>query len=232
MDPILIILLCASIAAAAAGLGVLPLRSAEAAPETWLGWANALASGLMLGSAIVIAQEGLDHLPAGGALGALTGIGLIYGAHALSKAPDLDPNQALFLAMLHASLEGIAIGVAMWSSVPLGIAVAFTMTIHNIPEGMVLGAVLRRSGAGSGAAARLAVTANLGQVFLGISTYAVIDVAPGIFPFVNGFAVGALVFLVLSDLLPQAYRQVGRTGIAVVASTAMGMVLLLGGVAR
>ena len=243
MDPILLILLCASVAAAAAALGVLPLRSPGTAPEAWLGWANALASGLMFGGAIVIAQAGLDHPPAPGALGALAGILLVYGTHALSNIPDVDLHRihdagadygykVLFLAILHASLEGIAIGVAMWTSVPLGIAVAITMTIHNVPEGMVLGAVLRESGVATAATARMAVTANLGQVFLGISTYAVIEVAPGIFPAVNGFAVGALVFLVLSDLLPQAYAQAGRTAIAVVASAAMGMVLLLGGVIR
>ncbi len=241
MHPVLLILVLTGGAALAAPLGALPFRGRRRPPRTWLGAANSLAAGFMLGSAVVLAQRGLDHPPLPGALGALGGIALVFLTHRMSGVDDLDLNRVedaepdygyrvLFVAMFHSAIEGVAIGAAMWVSVPLGIAVALTMAIHNVPEGMVLAAVLRASGVSVAHAGRLTATSNVGQVFLAISTYAVIDVAPAITPAVHGAAVGALLFLVMSDLLPQAYRQSGHNGIAVAASIAMGMVVFLGSV--
>jgi zinc transporter ZupT len=70
----------------------------------------------------------------------------------------------------------------------------------------------------------------VGQVLLAITTYAVIDAAPAALPWALGFAVGALVNLVMIELLPESYRESGPTGIALVASVAMSMVVLVKGV--
>jgi hypothetical protein len=42
-------------------------------------------------------------------------------------------------------------------------------------------------------------------------------------------AVGALLYLVMAELLPHCYRQAGHTSIALVAILSMGMVVLLAG---
>jgi zinc transporter ZupT len=44
---------------------------------------------------------------------------------------------------------------------------------------------------------------------------------------VLGFAAGALVYLVMAELLPECYRQAGPTSIALVTIVAMGIVVLL-----
>ena len=78
-------------------------------------------------------------------------------------------------------------------------------------------------------AAALAVATNLNQVLVAVVTFAVVGAAPFLLPWALGFAVGALVQLVLVELLPESYRVAGYTSIAVVASIAMGMVVLLEG---
>ena len=52
---------------------------------------------------------------------------------------------------------------------------------------------------------------------------------PVVLPWALGFAVGALTYLVLVELLPESYRQAGHTSIALVALVAMGIVVLLRG---
>jgi len=242
MDPVLIILLCSTGAVLTAPLGLLPLRGERRMPLRRIGWANALAAGFMLGNAVVLAEAGLRYPPLLGAVGALLGIGFTFWTHLASGTADWDLNRldetppdygykVLLVGTLHAASEGVAIGVAMLVGIPFGILVALTMALHNMPEGTVLGAVLRAKGVAFGHAAGLAAATNVGQIFLAISTYAVISVVPAAFPAANGFAVGALIYLSLSELLPESYRQAGPTGVAVAASVAMGVVVLLKGVA-
>ena len=81
MEPILVVLVFATLAAFTAPLGVLPLRSRTAVPPAWLGWANALAAGFMLGAAYVIAETALVDHPVRAAAGALLGISYTHLSH-------------------------------------------------------------------------------------------------------------------------------------------------------
>jgi zinc transporter, ZIP family len=240
MDPVLLLLFFSSASALAATLGMIPLGGAGETPLRWIGWANALAAGLMLGNGMVLAEAGLSYSALEGAAGALVGIGFVYWTHQVSGTAELELSQlgstppeygykVLLVGALHAASEGVAMGVAMLHSVPLGVWIALTMGLHNIPEGTVLGAVLRSNNVSRGHTALLLVVTNVGQVFLAITVYAVVSAAPVLFPLAVGFAVGALIFLALAEQLPESYEQAGATGIALVSSIAMGIVVLLGG---
>ncbi|MFQ5689823.1 MAG: ZIP family metal transporter [Gemmatimonadota bacterium] len=241
-DPILILLAVTAAAAFAAPLGVVPLAIRAETPVRWIGWSNALAAGFMLGAGYVIAESGLgfDPLPAAG--GAVLGIAFIYWTHLVAGTKELDLNRLdetepdygykiLLVSGLHSASEGIAIGIAMYQSITFGIFVALAMAVHNMPEATVLAAVLRSKNARLSQAAGLSVATNVGQVLLAIVTYSVVSAAPGMLPIALGFAVGALVYLVMFELLPASYHEAGHTSIAVIASVAMGIVILLKDVA-
>ncbi len=243
MDPILVVLAFTVLAALASPLGILPLCWRETVPLAWIGWSNALAAGLMSGAAYVIAEAGLGYNPLLGAGGAVLGIAFIYWTHSVSGTEEVDLNRltrtepaygykVLLVSGLHSASEGIAIGVAMLESLPFGVFVALAMAIHNLPEATILGAILRANRVKLSHAAGLAMATNVGQVLLAITTYSVAAALPGILPAALGFSVGAMVFLVMSELLPQSYRQAGHTSIAVVTSLAMGIVVLLKDLAR
>ena len=245
IDPVLWVLGCTSLAALFAALGVLPLIGREKIPRRWMGWANAMAGGMMLGSAYVIAQAGLsgagrEVLP--GTLGALAGIGFIYWTHRASGTDEIELNrlnedrpdygyQVLLVNTLHSASEGVAIGVAMVIDLRFGAFMALAMAIHNAPEVTVLAAVLRSRGAQLSWAAALGVMTNISQVLFAVVVYAVVSAAPAMLPLVIGFAVGALMHLVLVELLPESYKVAGHTSIALSVSAAMGIVVLLEGVA-
>jgi ZIP family zinc transporter len=239
-EPTLTVLMYSSLAALAAGAGVVPELLLGRPSARAIGWANALAAGLMFGVAYLLLTFGLDdHLAAGG-IGAALGIGFVRLTHALTGTGELDVARldeagpeygykALLGDTLHAAHEGVAIGAAMVVSLPMGISMAVALGVHNVPEGMILSWVLRRRGVALHQTAGLAIAANLNQVMLAVVTFSVVSAAPALLPWVAGFAVGALTYLVLVELLPESYRQAGKTSIALVALVALGMVVLLAG---
>lgn len=241
MDPILLVLLYSSLAATAAAIGALPFLWQDRIRSEWVGWSNALAAGLMLGAAYALMVTGVPKIPASGVIGVLLGLLLVNRLHAASGTSELDLNrleetgpeygyQVLLVNTFHSGSEGVAIGAAMSVSLPFGIFVALAIAVHNIPEGMVLTAILRGRGVALRDAAGLAMATNVSQVLMAIVVFALVAAVPALLPWMLGFAVGSLIYLVLAELLPQCYRQAGPTSIAVVTIVAMGIVILLSGV--
>jgi ZIP family zinc transporter len=242
MDPTLYVLTYASFAAAASALGPLPLVGQKSVPRTMIGWANALAAGAMLGAAYVLSEIALtgDALPA--AIGAVVGIGFIYGTHRASDTMDLDLNrlsdtrpeygyQVVLVNTLHSATEGVAIGIAMASNLGFGAFVAVAIAFHNVPEATILSAVLHSRGVRLRSAAGIAVVTNVSQILLAVVVHSVVTAAPGLAPGALGFAIGALTYLVMVELLPESYKEAGPTSIALVTSITMGVLVLANGVA-
>ncbi len=239
-DPILTVLLYATLSALAAGLGVVPQAFKGRPSSADLGWSNALAGGLMLGVAYALLTTGLTSgvYQAGG--GAVLGLLLVRATRAATGTEDLPLNQldgtgpaygyqVVLVNSLHAAYEGIAIGVAMLVSLPFGISMALALAAHNVPEGMALSTILTSRGVTLSHSAGLAIGINLNQVLLAVVTFAVVGAVPELLPWTVGFAVGSLIYLVLVELLPESYQETGPTSIALVTLVAMGMVVALVG---
>ena len=239
MPTTLLLLLCSGGAAAFAALAVIPLAWRPLPPTSWFGWSNALAAGTMMGAAYVLTAAELAA-PWQGAVAAVLGILFIRLTHRALRTAGVrldridgieaaDGYRVLLIGSLHSASEGLAIGVAMVLDLRLGLFMAVAIALHNVPEAMILGAVLRRLGLRLGEVAGVVVAANAGQVLFSIVAFALIEAAPPVLPWLQGFAAGALIKLVLVEPLPEAYRETGHTSIAVVASLAMSLVVLFQG---
>lgn len=239
-DPTLLVLTLSTAAALAAALGAVPHFGRRRLPTTWIGWANAMAAGGMLGAAFALAAADTQETAVRTALGAVLGIAFIYWTHAVGGTEDLDLNrvdgaepvyayQVLVTGTLHGACEGVAIAAAMATDLGLGVFLAAVIALHNVPEGTILTAVLRGHGVTLRGAAGLAVAVNAGQVVSAVAAFAVMSAAPAVLPWLLGFAVGALIELTLSELLPESYREAGPTSIAVVTVGALGVVVLFEG---
>jgi len=239
MQSSITVLLWASIAALASLPGGLVRWTPIDRPTPWIGWSHALAAGGMLGAAFVLTSvPRIEPIPA--AVGGILGVAFISLSHTLTGAGRVDlsrPNDGdpsygyrlVVIQMLHGCTEGLAIGVAMAVDLSLGIFVALAIAVHNIPEAAVLAAATRDLRLGRGGSLGLAFLSNLGQPLLALAAWVVIEAAPATLPWTLGFAVGALLNLLLTELLPSSYRESGATSIALVASIALGLVVLLGG---
>ena len=241
LDPLATVLAFSGLSALAAALGALPQALRVPPSRAVIGWANALAGGLMLGVAYALLTEGLGSGLVAGGLGALLGIAFVRGTHAAAGTGELDMDapetgtagggyKAILVDALHAADEGVAIGAAMAVSLPLGVAMAATLAVHNIPEAMVLTSVLTRLGLRPRESALLAVTVNVNQVLLAVLAFSLTRLWPALLPWIAGFAVGALIYRTLVELMPESYAQAGRTSIALVTMLAIAVVVLLVGV--
>lgn len=234
MEPILATLLAASLAAGASALAAVPFALRDTVPARWIGWADAVAAGLMLGLAYALLLAGLEVREGAVAAAALAGVLFVALTHRWTGTPeqsDTGGYRILLASSVHAAHEGVAIGAAMAADWRFGVFTAAAIAVHNVPESAELVAALRARGAPTREAAGLAVAADANQVLCAVVTLALITRWPALQPWAAGFAVGALSHLVLVELLPASYRASGRTSIALVTIAAMGAVTFLGAVA-
>lgn len=146
-----------------------------------------------------------------------------------ASEPKVDRHVVLRQA-LHSSSEGVAIGVAAAFDLRLGAFVLAALALHNIAEGVALSSVLHRRGHSRLRAAWLCVAAKSAQPVLAVTVFALFSspsssvelAALGL-----GFGAGALVFLVLTELLPESYRLTDHRAIATLVTVATGAVLFL-----
>jgi zinc transporter ZupT len=230
----------AALTAAAAALGALPLRLRRPLPRLWMGWANAVASGLMLGASYVLSEAGQGWPPLATAVGAVAGIVLVLELHEAIGSAELERNltarqaapysRRIFLAtLLHAAAEGVALGVALSLDLRLGMLMAVALWVHKVAEGTTLCAVLAGQGVRLRRAAGLALLADLPTVPAAVGALVLIQRWGALTPWLLGLGIGALIYLVMVDLLPEAYRQAGHVSIAVLVSIALGAIVLLEG---
>lgn len=240
-DAVLTVLLYSSLAALIAAAGVLPFAGRAQVPMRWLGCAFALASGFMLGAAYILMAEGLRAvatLPT--ILGAGLGVGYTFWTHSYSGTGEIEtlPDEALgpvegykliLLSALHSASEGVAIGAGMAVSLHLGIFLALALAVHNIAEAMGLTSILRLRKIPLRESAGLCVITAMPQALLAIVAFSLVSAAPAMLPWTLGFSAGAMMYLVLTELIPASYRQAGRGCVAVLVSLSAGAIVMAEG---
>ncbi len=233
------LLLLTFLATLAAGLGAL-LGTQSWIATAGVGWLTAAAAGLMLGAGYVLLLAGQSVAPIAALLGAAVGLLLMRltdsvpassgapGAGGRVSLPPATNAGALRASALHSAAEGIAIGAAAAFAVPFAEFLLLTFAVHNVTEGAVLGARLTGRGHHPGRAALLAIGARASQPVGAVGALLLARAFPALLPGLSGASFGALLYLIVAELLPQSYQQAGRTSIAVVVSLAAGMVALMG----
>ena len=235
-----VLLLATAGAALMATLGAVPLP-AGSGRQRLVGLAEASAAGFMLGVSYLLLTVGLGEQELNTLLGAAVGtiytlLVQWYARTSDYEAPeDLeatrpgDPTvvRELLQSSLHSAAEGIAIGVGFVIEPGLGLLLALVLGLHNIGEGVAIADVLVRAGVHRRQAAGLCVVAKAPQVLFALATFAMSPVLARLPALASGFAAGALAFLVLTELLPDAYRKAPKLGIAGLATVAAAIVVFL-----
>jgi ZIP family zinc transporter len=160
-------------------------------------------------------------------VGFLLGIGfmllldnLIPHLHIDSDEPEgpkskLGRSSMLVLAVtLHNIPEGMAVGVvaAGVATGEIGIsfagalALAIGLAIQNIPEGAIISLPLRSAGNSRGRAFGYGALSGIVEPIAAILTIVFIEHLIGIFPYMLAFAAGAMIYVVVEELIPQAHN--------------------------
>jgi zinc transporter ZupT len=153
---------------------------------------------------------GVGRMVAGAAVGVLFII--VVGRF----IPDR-PGVVLIGAMTaHSAAEGIGVGVSYGGGQSLGVFVTVLIALHNIPEGLAISAVLVPRGASVGRAAWWSVFSSLPQPLVAPFAFLFVEEFRSLLPAGLGFAAGAMVWMVWSELLPdlrsaRAHRRAAHT---------------------
>jgi ZIP family zinc transporter len=202
--------------ALATGLGALPFLAARHPTRSWLARANAAAAGFMLAASVALfAQGGSDNVPQT-VLGAVVGVVFIaltrrllrsHGDVHVATLSGVDAVRAfLIIAVMtaHSFAEGVGVGVSFGGGTALGIFITVAIAVHNIPEGLAISLQLVPRGASIRSAAAWSVFSSLPQPLIAVPAFVFVEAFTGVLPAGLGFAGGAMVWMVVSELLPEA----------------------------
>ena len=231
----------ASLTAIATGLGVIPVAILGERAVALRPFLLGIAAGVMaVASVIGLIVTGLDDgTPTEVWGGVLIGIAFLFVArrvidryHGHGHEPGHGHSHPVALAgpegvrrqgvrtsllvflvlFVHSLPEGFAIGAAYASDTAgLSLFVITAIAIHNIPEGTSIAVPMSQAGYGFGRQFWAAVATSIPQPIGAVIAYLLVEQIAATLPISLGFAAGAMLALVVVELLPQGWKE-GRWG--------------------
>jgi zinc transporter ZupT len=184
----------------------------------WEGWqrgAGLVVSGLLAGAAFIALSRRVlqreHHLQFGAIRGAdATKMLLIVG-----------------VMTVHSFTEGVGVGVAFGDGEELGLVLALAIAVHNIPEGLAISLVLVPRGVSVGRAAAWSIFSSLPQPLMAVPAFIFVEAFEPLLPAGLGFAAGAMIWMVVGDLLPEAVRVAPAWTVVLAGSLSAAAMLAL-----
>ncbi|XP_057486684.1 putative zinc transporter At3g08650 [Actinidia eriantha] len=218
--------------AAATGLGAVPFFFVELDPQ-WAGICNGMAAGVMLAASFDLIQEGQEHGSGNWVvIGILTG-GLFiwlckkfleqYGEVSMLDIKGADATKVILVVgimTLHSFGEGSGVGVSFAGSKGLsqGLLVTLAIAVHNIPEGLAVSMVLASRGVSPQNAMLWSVITSLPQPIVAVPSFICADAFNKLLPFCTGFAAGCMIWMVMAEVLPDAFKEASASHVASAAT--------------
>jgi ZIP family zinc transporter len=242
----LILLLAATATAVATGLGAIPVFFLGDRAASWQPALYGLAAGAMTVASIVgLLKPGFDQGPTAAVIaGAAAGVVFLIAARVLVERSEVEvggrtgPGAQLsvlvFLVLfVHSFPEGFSIGTAYASDVSgLSLFVILAIGLQNVPEGTSVAVPMAEAGYGRAQIFWAAVTTSIPQPIGAAIAYLLVETVKDLLPYSFGFAAGAMLALVASDLAPRALERDGRVpgslGVLGGAAVMLGLSAALG----
>jgi zinc and cadmium transporter len=199
-------------------------------------WLVSYAVGALLGVALLaLLPEALAELPAQAVFGTLLGGILVFfvleklvllrhchtdDCHVHAAAAPL-----VFVGdAFHNFLDGAIICTAVLTSVPLGVNTAIAVAAHEIPQEVGDVAVLLAAGYSRARALMLNVVTGVSGIVGAILAFAAVELVPGIRPYVLAVSSASLLYIAMSDLIPDLHRgEIDANGLRQVLLIAAGI---------
>lgn len=119
----------------------------------------------------------------------------------------------LFVAAitLHNFPEGLAVGVSFGfgAGTGTGVATAVGIGVQNLPEGFAVAGALAGLGYSRRTAVLLALASGLVEPVAGLAGASLVSLASSLLPWGLGFAAGAMIYVVASEILPDMRIRAG-----------------------
>lgn len=241
MPEVLILFLAASATALATGLGAIPVflfgeRTARFTPPL-LGFAAGVMAVAALSGLLVPAfeEDGVGLAVAG----LLVGVAFLLAArrHLGGDAtfmgrsgPGARASALVFLVLfIHSLPEGLAVGTAYASErAGLSLFVIVAIGIQNVPEGTSVAIPMQEAGFGPARQLWAAVGTSAPQPVGALIAFFAVEEVSGLLPFSFAFAAGAMLALVVVEILPRACSGAARLGPSLGFAAGAALMLVLG----
>lgn len=230
--------LAALITAVATGFGALPFLLFKNIDRKVFGVANALAAGLMLGASVGLIVEANNYNIFRSMLGVIVGIAFIAISHNIihdredlhiGQLSGADAGKAFLIVgvmTLHSFSEGVGVGVSFGGGQTLGELITTAIAVHNIPEGLAISLVLIPRGTSIFKSSMWSIFSSLPQPLMAVPAFLFVEAFRPILPFGLGFAAGAMLWMVFSELVPDALDDTSHHTVAVTISLSIAAMLL------
>jgi zinc and cadmium transporter len=199
-------------------------------------WLVSYAVGTLLGVALlVLLPEALENLPPRAVLGSLlAGIMLFFLLEKLvlwrhchthdCEAHGMAAPMVIIGDAFHNFLDGVMIGAAVRTSVPLGISTALAVATHEIPQEIGDMAILLQAGYSRRKALVLNLLSGASAVLGALVAVLALEWVPDITQYVLSVAAAGFLYVAMADLIPDLHR--GRID----ATTLRQLALALAGI--
>ena len=256
---VLVVLSAGIFTAVVCGVGTLPFFFVDEISDRLTVALWGFAGGVMLFASVFgFVFEGLGEgtlLEVG--IGLSVGIALVVVADRLITGHEFAPREmaqaefkklVLIVGVLtvHSFPEGVALGVAFADlglegelfvgglAVPaLAVFITVAISVQNIPEGLAVAIPLKTFGVPNWQIFGWAVFSSVPQPIGAVIAYVFVTYAREFLPFGFGFAAGAMIYLVLHDIFPDALEHGADAGLddrgrrELVVGIALGVALML-----
>jgi zinc and cadmium transporter len=129
----------------------------------------------------------------------------------------------------HNFIDGAIICTAVMTSIPLGINTAIAVAAHEIPQEVGDVAILLSAGYSRGGALMLNLVSGASGIVGALIAYFAVGFVPGIRPFILAFSSASLLYIAMSDLIPDLHRgQIDTNAFRQVALIAAGILTVVG----
>ena len=224
MDPLAnftLVFVAGLITALATGVGALPFFLVEEVSDRWNVVLWGLASGIMVSASVFgLLREGLA-----------AGVLLVVASHRVLSGAEINPRQyeqadyrklVLVLGVLtvHSFPEGVAVGVSFADigfangislfgfTVPvLAVFMTVAISIHNVPEGVAVSIPLSSMGVPKRRLVWWSIFSSLPQPIGAVIAFYFVRIAREALAVGFGFAAGAMIYLVVTEFLPEALEE-------------------------
>lgn len=238
-QPVFDVFIYALITAIATGLGALPFFFFKDLTRSWLSISNAVAAGLMLAASFGLIYEGIEYDLWFTFYGIILGLIFIIGSERLINKYDdqfsiknidkADATKMLLIVAImtvHSFTEGVSVGVSFSGGLDLGLFITTAIAVHNIPEGLAICLVLIPRGTSPLKAAWWSVFSSLPQPLMAVPAFLFVEVFKTYLPMGLGFAAGAMIWMVFSELIPDALEDGESSAIATVITVSIALMLI------
>ncbi len=239
----------AMLTAVATGLGAVPFAFIKKITRRVMGISNSIAAGLMTGASFGLLIEAVEYSKSKMIWGLVLGIVFIGLMDLLSDffkrritngsektilklhdtfGKDFFKSMLLiFIMTAHSAAEGIGIGTSFGGEIKFGILMSLAIAIHNIPEGLAISAVLVSQGVKWWKAALWSIFTSLPQPVLAVPAFMFVSVFKPYLPVGLGFAAGAMLWLVFSEIVPESTENIKPQQAATIMMISFILILII-----